>query len=159
MSVNGYSRGWNAAVEAAAKRAESAGCISTPCGDSGVPQAKHHSQCPIFLAAELRKELGEGATECLTENLLACGHPAACEGLAGVSGDQYTVVGNVGTPSTAGLIDHLSRTYDHFSGGRISKPLTLPEEVFAIADDLATKELEDRISEWQDERNLEDFGR
>ena len=41
------------------------------------------------------------------------------------------------------LIDHLSRTYEHFSGGRISKPMTFPEEVFA--------ESEERESKWTDE--------
>jgi hypothetical protein len=45
------------------------------------------------------------------------------------------------------LIDHLSRTYSHFTDGRISKPNTLPEEVFALADDLATEEVEQAVRE------------
>lgn len=45
------------------------------------------------------------------------------------------------------LIDHLSRTYDHFSNGRISKPNTLPEEVFRVAEDLAQEAIEEATSE------------
>lgn len=52
------------------------------------------------------------------------------------------------------VLDHLSRTYDHFSRGRITKPLTLPEEVFAVAAELETEEREEFLKEekelWED---------
>lgn len=37
------------------------------------------------------------------------------------------------------ILDHLTTTYDHFSGGRITKPNTFPGEVFAVADELETE--------------------
>jgi len=156
MSVNGYSRGWNAAVEACAKRIESAGCISAPCGENGAPQAKHDPQCPKYLAAALCKELGEELISTPAEKqLLACGHPIVCDGLAGENGDQPGCGWCADIADNGILIDHLSRTYDHFSGGRISKPLTLPEEVFVIADDIATKEMEEARAEWLQEKDQE----
>lgn len=49
------------------------------------------------------------------------------------------------------ILDHCSRTYDYFSEGRISKPNTYPEEVFAVAQDLEAE----RFEEWkQDEMGL-----
>jgi hypothetical protein len=41
------------------------------------------------------------------------------------------------------LIDHCSQTYEHFSGGMITKPNTLPEEVFAAAEHLETERYEE----------------
>jgi len=45
------------------------------------------------------------------------------------------------------MYDHLSRTYDYFSGGRISKPQTLPEEVFRVAADRQEEEIQEDIQE------------
>ena len=45
------------------------------------------------------------------------------------------------------MYDHLSRTYDHFSGGIISKPQTLPEEVFRVAADRQEEETQEAIKE------------
>jgi hypothetical protein len=83
----------------------------------------------------------------MAANLLACGHPSACEGLAGPNGDQPGCGWCADIADNGLLIDHLSRTYDHFSGGRISKPLTRPEEVFTIAGDLATEDAEEQRRE------------
>ena len=44
------------------------------------------------------------------------------------------------------ICDHLSRTYDHFSEGQISKPNTLPEEVFDIASDKETERTEETLT-------------
>lgn len=45
------------------------------------------------------------------------------------------------------VIDHLSRTYYHFTNGQVSKPNTLPEVVFALAEDIARKEAEETVKE------------
>jgi hypothetical protein len=45
------------------------------------------------------------------------------------------------------LIDHLTRTYDHFSRGRISKPNTLPEEVFKVAEELDMADIDEELAE------------
>jgi len=82
---------------------------------------------------------------------LPCGHPASCEGLAGQMGDEPGCGWCGDMADMKVLVDHLSRTYDHFSGGRISKAMTEPEEVFRVADDLETE----RFEEWQKERGHE----
>jgi len=69
-----------------------------------------------------------------------CGHPVACEGKSGTTGDQPGCGWCADISDMGMLVDHLTRTYDHFTNGRISKPNTLPEEVFVMADDLATEE-------------------
>jgi DNA repair exonuclease SbcCD ATPase subunit len=51
------------------------------------------------------------------------------------------------------MLDHLTRTYDHFSGGRISKPNTCPEEVFGIAEEQFHKDVDEVIKEYKQERN------
>lgn len=42
---------------------------------------------------------------------------------------------------------NLSIVYEHFTQGRVSKPMTLPKVVIAIADDLLTKRIEEAIAE------------
>ena len=53
------------------------------------------------------------------------------------------------------LISSVSLVYDHVTGGRISKPNTLPEEVIAKADDYTRKlfdeELKYHYKVWEDE--------
>ena len=71
--------------------------------------------------------------------LLRCGHPEDCDGMAGEEGNQPGCGWCADIADNGVLIDHLSRTYDHFTDGRISKPMTLPEEVFRVADDLETE--------------------
>lgn len=78
---------------------------------------------------------------------LPCGHPAACDGLAGQGGDQPGCGWCADIADNAMLIDHLSRTYDHFSGGIISKPNTLPEEVFRIAGDRESNAVDEAVRE------------
>jgi len=86
------------------------------------------------------------------DDLLPCGHPAACNGLAGQDGDQPGCGWCADLADLNMLIDHLSRTYDHFTEGRISKPNTKPEEVFAIADDLESVRTKELIRDALDER-------
>ena len=54
------------------------------------------------------------------------------------------------------VVDHLSETYRHFSRGRISKPMTLPREVFSIAEDFVQEDIAEAIreaqQEWQSEQ-------
>lgn len=45
------------------------------------------------------------------------------------------------------VIRHCSTVYSEVSGGRISKPTTLPEEVLAVANDLETERVEEAIAE------------
>jgi len=45
------------------------------------------------------------------------------------------------------VMDHCSKIYMHFSGGRISKPNTLPEEVISIAEELE----QERFQQWYKE--------
>ncbi len=49
------------------------------------------------------------------------------------------------------MMDHLSRTYCHFSDGQISKPNTLPEEVFSIADEKETERTEEALAKLREE--------
>lgn len=53
------------------------------------------------------------------------------------------------------LVDHLSETYCHFSGGRISKPNTRPGEVFAVAEDLRQEDFEEWLKEELEARKAE----
>lgn len=55
------------------------------------------------------------------------------------------------------LVDHLSETYLHFSGGRISKPNTLPWEVFSVAEDLRQEDFEEWLKELE-ARTAEEAG-
>ena len=96
------------------------------------------------LGEKLARE--RGYEEAMRERL-PCGHPAACGGLAGPNGDQPGCGWCADISDNGMLIDHLMRTYDHFSGGRISKPLTLPEEIFAVANDLEQESAEAAIKE------------
>jgi hypothetical protein len=89
------------------------------------------------------------------KQLLPCGHPIQCEGMAGPNGDQPGCGWCADIADNGLLIDHLSRTYDHFSCGRISKPLTLPEEVFTIADDLADEQWNEAYKEGYEEAKQE----
>ena len=41
-----------------------------------------------------------------------------------------------------GLMDGAAKVYDHVTGGRISKVLTLPSVVIAVADDVVTETVE-----------------
>jgi hypothetical protein len=45
------------------------------------------------------------------------------------------------------ILSHLTETYCHFSGGRISKPNTLPMEVFREADDIQMRDTEEAVKE------------
>lgn len=45
------------------------------------------------------------------------------------------------------LCDHLSETYDHFTGGQVSKPMTLPHVVFALADDIMSRDVDEAVRE------------
>lgn len=45
------------------------------------------------------------------------------------------------------ILDHLTRTYCHFSDGKISKPNTLPEEVFACAEEKYQRDLEEGVKD------------
>lgn len=80
----------------------------------------------------------------MEKKLLECGHPIECLGMAaddkgcGWCGD----IADMGV-----LADHLSRTYDHFSGGRISKPMTLPSEVFDVANELENERIAEMVKE------------
>ena len=47
----------------------------------------------------------------------------------------------------AKLAEHLSTVYDHFWGGRISKPTTLPEEVIRLAEDLEQTRMSQAVEE------------
>jgi len=40
------------------------------------------------------------------------------------------------------IADHCTKVYDHFSGGRISKPFTLPSEVIAVAQEVQDEDFE-----------------
>ena len=82
-----------------------------------------------------------------TEFLL-CGHPRACDGMAGPDGDQHGCGWCADIADNKTLIDHLSRTYAHFSGGRISKPMTLPEEVFREAEDIQDEGWREYLQEY-----------
>lgn len=42
---------------------------------------------------------------------------------------------------------HLTETYCHFTHDRVSKPLTYPKEVFAIADELETERVDREVAE------------
>ena len=83
--------------------------------------------------------------------ILECGHPAQCLGTAldGIGCGWCADIVDMGV-----LINHLSRTYDYFTDGRVSKPMTLPEVVFRIADDLERE----RFEEWQEEQQEEGKG-
>lgn len=83
---------------------------------------------------------------------LPCGHPKECEGLAGESGDQPGCGWCADIVDMGVLIDHLSRTYDYFSGGRISKPMTHPEEVFALADEIRENEINEAVAETMEDQ-------
>lgn len=54
------------------------------------------------------------------------------------------------------LVDHLSETYCHFSGGQISKPNTLPGEVFAVAEQLLEEDLDELVREEIERRKAEE---
>ncbi len=56
------------------------------------------------------------------------------------------------------LVDHLSETYCHFSGGRISKPNTLPREVFAVAEELRQEDFDEWLKEELEARKAEEAG-
>lgn len=56
------------------------------------------------------------------------------------------------------VIDHCSRIYSWASGGKISKPMTLPEEVIAEGEDRETREIEEAIAEDRREREVADTG-
>lgn len=79
--------------------------------------------------------------------LLPCGHPKACEGLAGESGDKPGCGWCADLQDLSMLAGHLSTVYDHFSEGRITKPNTLPEEVIRLAGDLETDRAEKEVGE------------
>jgi len=49
------------------------------------------------------------------------------------------------------VLDHCTQTYAHFSGDRISKPQTLPREVFAVAEELQQAVIEEAIAEAREE--------
>jgi len=49
------------------------------------------------------------------------------------------------------IADHLTRTYFHVTDGRISKPMTLPEEVFAVADEITAEKCRDAYDEAMDD--------
>lgn len=73
-----------------------------------------------------------------------CGHPGPCRGLAldGNSCGWCADIQDMGV-----LSDHLSVIYDYMSGGRISKPMTLPEEVIEVHEELDTEEHREELSE------------
>lgn len=56
------------------------------------------------------------------------------------------------------VIDHCTRTYSHFSRGRISKPNTLPEEVIREAEEFETRDIEDAVNEATEELRAERDG-
>ncbi len=127
--------------------------VSAPCLGDGCPGCQltdlRREAAPTealsWLSAREASARQQGREEGRAEmrKPMACEHPAACEGLAGELGDQPGC-GWCGDLADLRMVTgHLSRTYMHFSGGRISKPNTLPEEVFAIAADLATQEAEE----------------
>jgi hypothetical protein len=45
------------------------------------------------------------------------------------------------------VLRHCSETYDHFTEGRISKPNTLPREVFAVAEELAQERFAEMVKD------------
>src|ERR1044072_1705643 len=49
------------------------------------------------------------------------------------------------------VLDHCTQTYAHFSGDRISKPQTLPREVFAVAEEWQQAVIEKAIAEAREE--------
>lgn len=82
-----------------------------------------------------------------------CGHPLECLGKVNPHdlNEKPHCLWCGDIEDMAVLVDHLSTTYDHFTNSRISKPMTLPSEVFAVAADLETERVEEYIAEATEE--------
>jgi hypothetical protein len=78
-----------------------------------------------------------------------CGHPATCIGKVDPcdENEQPHCLWCGDITDMKMLVNHLSRTYDHFTDGRISFPTTLPEEVFAVAADCEAARTEAAVNE------------
>ncbi len=63
---------------------------------------------------------------------LRCDHPAACEGLAL---DEKSCGWCADLHDLRALVDNVTKIYDYMTGGKVSKPLTLPSVVIAIHED------------------------
>lgn len=77
---------------------------------------------------------------------LACGHPSVCIGK--VSNDSAEEphclwCGDITDLET--VCNNLALVYDHVTGGKVSKPMTDPDVVIALADDCTNKTVEEYV--------------
>ena len=77
---------------------------------------------------------------------LDCGHPTICHGKVNESDEPHCLwCGDIKDLET--VCHNLALVYDHVTGGRVSKPLTDPQVVIALADDCTDKTVDEFVKD------------